>query len=159
MPMLTMTILIPFGCVIGPLCHLHSPYCPTCRTILQPSYLAHTRPASWLLGTVYGVFYVPVSRINPHMAMTITMQIAARKRENRRQGTTRAIVKCPLCAYKTPTKIARCFAWKLRNVHKMRQRPHSRATCHADLAAGLVCVCVCVNVRVFGFVCVVCMGM
>ena len=59
MAMLAMTILVTFGWYIRPLCHLHAPQGPTCGTTLQPSHLAHARPASSLVRTVHGAFYVP----------------------------------------------------------------------------------------------------
>jgi hypothetical protein len=43
---------------IGPLSHLHSLQGPTCGTILQPSYLVHSRLVGCLVWTVHGAFYV-----------------------------------------------------------------------------------------------------
>ena len=57
---MTMTILVHFWVLyMEPLGHLHAPQGPTCGTILQPSHLAHTRPASSLVRNVHGAFYVP----------------------------------------------------------------------------------------------------
>ena len=78
MAMLAMTILVRFSVLYGSLDHLHTLQGPTCGTTLQPSHLAHIRPASSLVWTVHGAFYVPLPRINQHMAMTITMRMVAR---------------------------------------------------------------------------------
>ena len=59
MAMLAITILVHFWVLYGAMDHLHAPQGPTCGTSLQPSLLAHTRPASSLVWTVHGVFYVP----------------------------------------------------------------------------------------------------
>jgi hypothetical protein len=58
MAMLAMTIRVHFWVLMGPLGHPHAPQGPTCGTALQPSHLTHTRPASSLVWTVHGAFYV-----------------------------------------------------------------------------------------------------
>ena len=74
MAMLAMTMSwSTFGCYMGPLGHLHAPKGPTCGTILQPSHLGHARLVRWQLWLLHGAFYVPYSRINPHMAMAMAM--------------------------------------------------------------------------------------
>ena len=74
MTMLAMTILVHFWMLyFATYIYTHPPLGPTCRTILQPSHLGNARPVGWQFWLLYGAFYVPSLRINPHIAMTMVM--------------------------------------------------------------------------------------
>ena len=71
--MLAMTILVHFWMVYWAIVPPTLILGPTCRIVLQPSYLGHARLVRWQLWLLHGAFYVPYTRINPHMAMAMPM--------------------------------------------------------------------------------------
>ena len=121
---------------MGALDHLNAPQGPTCGTILQPSHLAHTRPASSLVWTRawrvlcalvvhkpahdHGQYHAHVEARIFFFATEVTQGPLSSVRYTHIKHTPKS--RCAICS-------------GIEDTTKMRA--HGRGTCLADLAADL----------------------